>query len=143
MEKEEDILKILKFLGDSIVTDMRVLIELNGSIATGRLHDNIRIAAKKLEGKYTLVLSYPFYGKYVDEGRKPGKMPPVQDIRDWCRLKGIPQSAAFPIAKKIGEKGFKGIHFTKPYYDDITVIKDILTDQYKDYVLKVLMKDLK
>ena len=61
----------------------------------------------------------------------------------WCRLKGIPESAAFPIAKKIGEKGYKGINFTKPYYDDIKIIKEILTSDYHDYVIKVLLKDIK
>lgn len=143
MDEEDGILKTLQFLGDSIATDMKILIELNGAIATGRLHNNIQVHARKLDEKYSLVISYPFYGKYVDQGRKPGKRPPVNDIRVWCKLKGIPESAAFPIAKKIGEKGFKGINFTKPYYDDIKIIKEILTSDYHDYVIKVLLKDIK
>jgi hypothetical protein len=142
MNSEEDILKILMFLGESTVKDMRALIELNGAIASGNLYDNIRVAAMKLEGKYTLVISYPFYGKFVDKGRSLGGMPPVQDIRDWCRLKGIPESAAFPIAKKIAREGYKGIHFTEPFYDDIKVIKDIMGKEYKDYVIKALIKDV-
>lgn len=45
------------------------------------------------------------YFKYVEGGRRPGKMPPLKKIADWCRVVGIPSSAAYPIAKKIGEKG--------------------------------------
>jgi len=143
MEEKDNILEILQFFGDSVVGDMRALIELNGSIATGRLLENIKVTANKTQDIYTLVISYPFYGKFVDEGRKPGKMPPIEDIKKWTRLKGIPESAAFPIAKKIGEKGYKGIHFTEPFYDDIKVIKELLTDNYSSYVVKELTKDFK
>ena len=107
MDEEDGILKTLQFLGDSIATDMKILIELNGAIATGRLHNNIQVHASKLDEKYSLVISYPFYGKYVDQGRNPGKRPPVNDIRVWCRLKGIPESAAFPIAKRLGKKDIR------------------------------------
>jgi hypothetical protein len=138
-----DVLTILESLGDDIVKDMRNIIKINGAIATGRLYDKLKVEAINQNEKYSLVISYPFYGKFIDEGRKRGKMPPVDDIRAWTRLKGIPESAAFPIAKKIGEKGFKGINFTKPFYDDIKVIKEILTDGYSSYVVKVLTKDLK
>lgn len=142
-ENKFDILTILQSLGDDIVKDMRNIIKINGSIATGRLYDKLKVEAIKQNEKYSLIISYPFYGKFIDEGRAPGRMPPVDDIRAWTRLKGIPESAAFPIAKKIGEKGYKGINFTKPFYDDMKVIKEILTDGYSSYVVKVLTKDLK
>jgi len=32
-------------------------------------------------------------------------MPPVDPIRKWCREKGIPEGAAFAIAKSIAENG--------------------------------------
>lgn len=38
-------------------------------------------------------------------GRAPGTMPPVAAIKSWCKLKGIDQSLAFPIAKNIGRDG--------------------------------------
>jgi len=143
MENEEDILKALNFLGESIVGDMKSIIELNGSIATGWLIDSI--ASKVFKDKndvYSLSFSYLFYGKFVDKGRKPGKMPPIDDIRDWCRIKGIPQSAAYPIAKKIGDKGYKGINFTEPIRDDIKVIKDIMGEKFASYFTTELLKNI-
>jgi hypothetical protein len=98
------------------------------------------VNAIKDKDKYLLTLSYPFYGKFVDEGRRPGKMPPVKDIMEWTRLKGIPESAAYPIARKIGEKGTKGINFTEPFYDDIKVVADIMGDAYAKYIVKELLK---
>lgn len=142
-EDKFDIVTILDALGDDIVKQMKSIIKLNGKIATGRLYNTIKAETLKQNDKYTIVISYPFYGKEVDEGRPRGKQPPMNDIIAWTKLEGIPESAAFPIAKKIGDKGYKGINFTKPFYDDIKVIKEILTDGYSSYVVKVLTKDLK
>lgn len=143
MENDDNIIKVLKYLGDSVVGDMKAIIELNGSIASGWLIDSI--SSKVLKDKnevYSLSFSYLFYGKYVDKGRSPGKMPPIQDIREWTRLKGIPQSAAYPIAKKIGEKGYKGINFTEPIRDDIKVIKEIMGEQFTSYFTTELLKNI-
>jgi hypothetical protein len=137
---EKQLLETLQGIGNFILADMKVLIELNGAMATGRLLKEIRVNAIKDKDKYLLTLSYPFYGKFVDEGRRPGKMPPVKDIREWTRLKGIPESAAYPIAKKIGEKGTKGINFTEPFYDDIKVVADIMGDAFAKYIVKELLK---
>ena len=137
---EKQLLETLQGIGNFILADMKVLIELNGAMATGRLLKEIRVNATKDKDKYLLTLSYPFYGKFVDEGRRPGKMPPVKDIREWTRLKGIPESAAYPIARKIGEKGTKGINFTEPFYDDIKVVADIMGDAYAKYIVKELLK---
>lgn len=49
------------------------------------------------------------YGKYVDEGRRPGNMPPVSDILAWVKKNGIggndKESVAFAIAKNIEKFG--------------------------------------
>jgi hypothetical protein len=47
------------------------------------------------------------YFKYVEGGRRPGKMPPLKKISDWCIVVGITASAAYPIARKIAENGIK------------------------------------
>ena len=142
MEDKFDIISILQELGDDIVADMQKIIQMNGSIGTGRLLNNIKTKAIEKNDKYNLIISYPFYGKFVDEGRKAGKMPPLDYIIDWTKLKGIPASAAFPIAKSIGKNGTKGINFTKPFYNDIKVIADILGDKYSKHIIKVITKEL-
>jgi len=43
--------------------------------------------------------------KYIEQGRPPGRMPPLSRIIEWCIARGIPTGAAFPIAKRIGERG--------------------------------------
>jgi hypothetical protein len=54
------------------------------------------------------------HGIFVEVGRKPGKMPPIQAILDWLIAKKIGanpaklRGLAFGIARKIGRVGTKG-----------------------------------
>lgn len=55
------------------------------------------------------------YAEVIEMGRRPGTMPPVEEIYEWVRLKpgfsGLSDkqkwSAAFAIAKAIQKRGFK------------------------------------
>jgi hypothetical protein len=50
------------------------------------------------------------YASYVEEGTRP-HFPPLEPIREWAsQVLGDP-GAAFPIARKIAERGTKGVHF--------------------------------
>jgi len=67
-------------------------------------------------------LGIPMYGKVftkqigasaIDKGRRPGAaMPPIQPIEDWARRHNI-EIPAFVLARSIGRKGTKGLHFMK------------------------------
>ena len=80
-----------------------------------RLSSNITAEYRWMGFKYQAVFILPEYWKWVEYGRKPGKMPPVGSILKWINAKGIkplnksiPQkSLAFAIAKSIGKKGNK------------------------------------
>lgn len=80
------------------------------------------------------------YADVIEYGRKPGaKMPPVSAIEQWIRIKPLKlrnrqgefikstetaiKSAAFAIAKSIGENGIEGIN----YY------QDAINDTWEDY----------
>ena len=52
------------------------------------------------------------YARYVHEGRKPGKMPPIGPIALWARRKGL-AIPAFVIARSIAKKGTKANPFLK------------------------------
>lgn len=80
------------------------------------------------------------YADVIEWGRKPGaRMPPPSEIEKWIKLKPLKlrnrqgefikatesniKSAAYAIAKSIGEKGIEGIH----YY------RDAINDTWEDY----------
>jgi hypothetical protein len=132
---KKDFLDKLDKLAARIEFDMKEIIQINGAIATGWLHKEVKARAVELkDDNFRIEISYPFYGKFIDKGRKPGKMPPLKDISNWCKIKGIPQTAAFPIAKSIGEKGFKGINFTRVVFGKEE--KDAFAKNYANYILK-------
>ncbi len=62
------------------------------------------------------------YGGYVEEGRGPGGMPPVQSILDWIRVRRIqprdPETTegqlAFLIARKIAAQGIEPQPYLEP-----------------------------
>ena len=56
------------------------------------------------------------YAVYVHEGTgpavgRPAFMPPVDVIRAWAKRHGIPEDAAFPIARAIGQRGLKPLKY--------------------------------
>lgn len=73
--------------------------------ATGALINSINFKLQDDAKKITIIAND--YLKYVDKGRKPGTYPPIQAISKWASIKGIPQSAVFPIAHKIFKFGIE------------------------------------
>lgn len=50
----------------------------------------------------------PYYWKWGGgSGRGPGKPPPVDKLKAWVAAQGMPEGAAYAIAKKIGREGSK------------------------------------
>lgn len=59
----------------------------------------------KMFGEITFQSPADKYVKYANVGRGAGKMPPLERIEAWVRLKGIPENLAYPIARSIGVRG--------------------------------------
>ena len=77
----------------------------HGKKATGNLIKSIDSELRLEQDTMIFELSAEDYLVYVDQGRKPGKYPNINAISKWATIKGIPQSAVFPIARKIKEEG--------------------------------------
>lgn len=79
-----------------------------GQVATGKTSAMLRIVPT--ENGFQL-RGWRYAGSY-EEGRAPGRMPPVSAIEAWARAKGLtfstPRQArswAFAVARKIGRQG--------------------------------------
>lgn len=93
----------------------RDAIRNSGHSATGNL-ENFKTNTK-FDGKwFEVTFDLPTYWKYLENGRKAGKMPPVDAILKWIQTKPIvpqtisgkvpsPKQVAFMIARKIGRDG--------------------------------------
>lgn len=81
---------------------------------THALYDSIQVGVSP---KRLLVSVYSDlnYAPYVEFGTRP-HFPPLEPIREWCRSRGIDESAAFPIARSISEFGTFERPFLYPAY---------------------------
>jgi hypothetical protein len=134
----------LKKISETLEYEMKSIIETTGAIATGALLNELSVQFEEENEGYRLAISYPFYGKFIDEGRNPStRMPPLDAIKEWTRIKGIPEEAAFPIAKKIQREGYKGINFTRVLFgqEERNALKKNIGQNYMDYITTILTKD--
>lgn len=111
-----EVQKVLETYGKQVVAEMKTRLIGAGKVASGALLKALGYEVEQNSASQT-VLSITIdtpaneYAYYVDKGRKPGKMPPVDNIKKWCKLKGIPEGAAWAIAKNIGKFGIPPTNF--------------------------------
>jgi hypothetical protein len=87
-----------------------------GRVQTGQLRGSIFTEARGVPFQRSQVIaSSVFYAPIVEQGRRPGRRPPLAPIRLWVRRKlGVgpreERQVAFLVARKIGRVGFAGVH---------------------------------
>lgn len=134
-------------------------------VASGTLLNSLtyksRIRYNKPTVDFTVTGDAGKYADVIEFGRKPGaKMPPIKAIENWIRIKPLKlrnrqgefikstesaiKSAAFAIAKSIGEKGIEGINYYAEAIDDTwDEYKDKLIDSYFTSVENRLLLNLR
>ena len=112
-----------------------------------RIPNNTGDAASSLEVNENKLLGND-YIYYLDQGRKPGKFPPVQNIRDWVNSKlGIQgkqgNAVAFLVGRKLANEGSeifkdksKGIRLDE-------LVNDMLDELYKELPNEAAVEALK
>ena len=112
----------LEEYGEALVAAYQEQIEQTGTNASGKLFDSIHHIVEVNGTAIELSLSLEDYWKYVEEGRGPGKFPPLGKIEEWITVKPIapyPDSRgripstkqlAFLIGRKIANEGTEGKH---------------------------------
>ena len=71
---------------------------------------------------WTIKMISAFHMKYVESGRRAGaKPPPVAPIKQWIKDKGLglPEGAAYGVAKNIGKRGIKPLNVREKAFEDV------------------------
>lgn len=112
----------LETYGQVLEEQYREQIASTGAFASGKLFDSVHHIVTVDDHTIDLSLSLEDYWKYIEEGRGPGKFPPLDKIEEWIRIKPVapyPDSRgrvpsnkqlAFLIGRKIAEEGTEGKH---------------------------------
>ena len=119
----------------------------NDRIASGDLLNNIEYEITRGDFTYTIYVKMKDYWYFVENGRKAGKMPPIDNILNWLRVKPVlprpnaegklptPQQLAFLIARKIGEEGTEGTQ-------DLRKATDTIWDTFEDRLYEAIDEDV-
>lgn len=147
----------LETYGQVLEDTYREEIARTGAFASGRLFDSIHHIVTVEDHTIDLSLSLEDYWKWVEEGRGPGKFPPLQKIEEWIRIKPVApypdargripsnQQLAFLIGRKIAEEGTEGKHLldisienTQDWIALIEEAIDLDIEEELDEILKLL-----
>lgn len=113
--------KVLQQYGDETLQSMRDILIRNDHVATGELIRSLSYRIFYDGSFYQLSFSMTEHGKYVEYGTRPGKgvsRAMISNISKWAAVKGIPQSAVFPIAKSISKRGIRATPFFNKSIDE-------------------------
>ena len=148
-------MKALNDFGDFIITTYKSQLEAE-KMNNGELYKKISYSVSTGTGGWVISVSLADYWKYIEYGRRPGKMPPVSAIENWINVKQIiPHSMtlksgktviptipqlSFLIARSIGRRGIapkplfqKSFEAAKQQF--MQVIKDAITQDIKENLI--------
>ena len=136
----DNLKKSLEELGVDFIKELTNQLLAADKKATGQLINSLDYkVVEVLDNLLLTILSEP-YLKYIDEGRKPGRMPPSQVFIRWIDAKGIvfknkkgkiikKESTAFLIARSIGKNGIKPTNIIRKTIDNVYSNKTALLEK--------------
>lgn len=111
--------RVLREYAESAGDTYRSYMQLGGKDASGELSQSAKAELRVDGGHFEVVMHLAEYWKWVEQGRKAGKFPPPDKIRQWIEVKPvIPrpmkngklpkiQQLAYLIGRKIATVGIK------------------------------------
>lgn len=91
-----------------------------GINASYKLLNSVETVVRRNDDTFTVTINLEDYWYYVENGRGPGKFPPIDKILEWVRIKPVipysdsrgrlptEEQLAFLIARKISREGTEG-----------------------------------
>lgn len=134
--------EVLQRYGKTVATEYARL----APEATGNLAGSVMFSVDHRGIQYKVILDLLSYWKYVEYGRRAGKMPPIQAIMDWIKVKPViprerdgvlptEKQLAFLISRSIGKKGIKG----RPI---LQRANDLTYDQMAESIAMAFLEDV-
>lgn len=116
----ENTAKVLEEYAEFLVRTYRYYLTSEGTNASKKLANTLKAQVNVGQQVLSVELRLQDYWKWVERGRKPGKFPPINKIREWIDVKPVyatpdkrgrmpkPKQLAYLIGRKIARKGTKG-----------------------------------
>jgi len=128
--------------------ELKAAHESKGMKASGDWLESVEDRTKGLSGSIWAL----DYTEYLEDGRKPGKFPPIDKIKQWIVDKPIAysdislSSLAFLIARKISKEGWK-----RKDHGGVNLVSEVITparvqeiiDKVSDFQISAFTSDIK
>jgi len=132
----------LQIFGDKTVNDLIANYIKLGLKAFGEFEAGTRAVANDK----SMEITAPFHARMMEQGRKPGKFPPPDEILRWVRLGKIQrrsnisdESLAYLIGRKISQEGIK----VPTKYNIGRVFTSVLSDGRLDALEDEIFEELR
>lgn len=148
----DNLTKVLNEFGQLLVTEYKEALILNDKNASDGLYNSVKyILDNKTKGQLSINLELMDYWKYVENGRKAGKWPPISAIQRWIEIKPVlprpmangklptNEQLAFLIARKIGLEGIAPQPLLKQSLDNVM---DVMMEFIEEAIVKDIQTDL-
>lgn len=110
MEQTKYLKKSIDDFGKEYVKQLIIELTNADKKATGNLVRSINYKLIEATNEFLIQVIAADYLKYVDEGRAPGKMPPVDKIIAWAKVRNIqPKPPKYKTIDQVGWAIAKGI----------------------------------
>lgn len=143
----ENTYRVLNEYGNRLVELYKKELTDGNINASYDLYNSVRSIFDDNGKSFEIKLELEDYWKYIENGRKAGKFPPIDAIEKWIEIKPVipyplkngklptPPQLAYLIARKIGLEGIEPKPILQKSVDEIMedIYKDIENALYKDF----------
>ena len=143
----ENVKNVLNDFGKYLVEEYKEQLILSDSNASDQLYNSLSYIVSNNGTTFEVKLELMDYWKWLENGRKAGKMPPINAIKQWVEVKPViprPMSngklptvnqLAYLIARKIGLEGTIGKHLLQTSVDNVWGV-------FEEFIAEAFVKDL-
>lgn len=144
----DNLTKVLNDFGKFLVEEYKDNLILNDKNASDELYNSVKyIVDTGTKGRIELNLSLAHYWKYIEQGRKPGKFPPISAIERWIEIKPViprpmkngklptTQQLTYLISRKIAIEGIEPQHLLQQSVNSVM-------DSMMEFITEAITKDL-
>lgn len=125
--------EVLRQYGSQLISIYRQKLLQNNADDTGTLGNTLNYIVEDQDGIYEVSLQIQDYWKYLEEGRSPGKFPPISEIKNWVRTKPVlprpyggklpsTDQLAYLVARKIHLQGTQGKRILEESLDELSAV---------------------
>lgn len=149
----ENLMKALDDYGQAVKDLYQKRLIADDKRATGNLIDSVQCKIAYQGINFVVFLELADYWRYVEDGRKPGRFPPVDKILEWVKIKPVlpvpmengelptEEQLAFLISRKIANEGIEAGHQLAETVEDlnkiyIPILEEALQKDFDLYTLK-------